>query len=149
RARAGDPRCCRLYARGPGPGSSSGREPAQARRHPPRPGFGHRQTHGHARFARGALHQGSRSRIGRAVSAAAALSQLVTARAAFTMEHLNYRFTGGTRVASSAPQLVGVVGSGNLEVLIEPAAQDGACTIEVVTASMGFGKVWEAVIADF
>ena len=65
------------------------------------------------------------------------------------MERLNYRFTGGKRVSASAPQLVGVVGSGNLEVLIEPAPQDGACTIEVVTASIGFGTVWEAVVADF
>jgi malonate decarboxylase delta subunit len=65
------------------------------------------------------------------------------------MERLSYRFTGGRRVAAAQAQLVGVVGSGNLEVLIEPVAQDGACTIEIVTAATGFGKVWEAVIADF
>jgi malonate decarboxylase delta subunit len=65
------------------------------------------------------------------------------------MERFNYRFTGGQKVAAREPRLVGVVGSGNLEVLIEPTAQDGACTVEVSTAAMGFGAVWEAVIADF
>jgi malonate decarboxylase delta subunit len=47
------------------------------------------------------------------------------------------------------PQLVGVVGSGNLEVLIEPAHLNGACEIEVRTAAVGFGATWEAVMADF
>jgi malonate decarboxylase delta subunit len=45
--------------------------------------------------------------------------------------------------------VVGVVGSGNLEVLIEPAALDGACNIEITTAAVGFGPIWEAVMRDF
>jgi len=65
------------------------------------------------------------------------------------MEHLNYRFTGGRKLASTEARLVGVVGSGNLEVLIEPLAQEGACTIEVNTAVNGFGNIWQAVISDF
>ena len=65
------------------------------------------------------------------------------------MERLHYRFAGGKPAPSGAARLVGVVGSGNLEVLIEPAAQSGACTIEISTAALGFGKIWEAVIADF
>ena len=64
------------------------------------------------------------------------------------MEHLAYRFDGGT-TAEGRACLVGVVSSGNLEVLIEPAAQNGACTIEVVTAARGFGTIWQAVLADF
>ncbi len=55
---------------------------------------------------------------------AEALSQLVSgASAAPTrvgMEHLDYRFTGGQPVSQGRARLVGVVGSGNLEVLIEP-----------------------------
>ena len=47
------------------------------------------------------------------------------------METLNYRFEHGTQRLATGPQVVGVVGSGNLEVLIEPAALDGACTIEL------------------
>lgn len=65
------------------------------------------------------------------------------------METLHFRFDAGSRPLASAPQLVGVVSSGNLEVLIEPAPLNGACEIEVRTAANGFGATWEAVMADF
>ena len=56
-------------------------------------------------------------------------------------------------VTPAAPQraiaLVGVVASGNLEVLVEPGAAPGRCTIEVNTAARGFKPLWDAVIADF
>ncbi|WDZ94425.1 malonate decarboxylase acyl carrier protein [Herbaspirillum sp. WKF16] len=65
------------------------------------------------------------------------------------METLNYRFDNGARRLKAAPELVGVVSSGNLEVLIENAALDGACAIEVKTAARGFGAIWEAVMRDF
>ncbi|MFT5533582.1 MAG: malonate decarboxylase delta subunit [Burkholderiaceae bacterium] len=65
------------------------------------------------------------------------------------METLTYRFEHGQRRIPARPELVGVVGSGNLEVLIEPAEQGGACTVEISTAARGFGAIWEAVIADF
>ena len=65
------------------------------------------------------------------------------------METLHFRFENGTRVIAAPPQLVGVVGSGNLEVLIEPTSLGGACEIEVKTAAVGFGTTWQAVMADF
>lgn len=65
------------------------------------------------------------------------------------METLQFRFECGTRPLAGTPQLVGVVGSGNLEVLIEPAPLGGACEIEVRTAAVGFGATWQAVMADF
>ena len=65
------------------------------------------------------------------------------------METLQFRFEAGTRPLAGMPQLVGVVGSGNLEVLIEPVQLNGACEIEVRTAAVGFGATWEAVMADF
>ncbi|WP_426175376.1 malonate decarboxylase acyl carrier protein [Massilia sp. TWR1-2-2] len=67
------------------------------------------------------------------------------------METLEYRFENGTRPlpAQPQPQVVGVVGSGNLEVLIESAPQRGACTIEIKTAAIGFGATWQAVMQDF
>ena len=65
------------------------------------------------------------------------------------METLNYRFEQGKRPLGSMPQLVGVVSSGNLEVLIEPAQLGGACEIEVHTAAVGLGATWQAVMADF
>lgn len=65
------------------------------------------------------------------------------------METLNYRFEQGTQRLKATPHVVGVVGSGNLEVLIEPAELAGACTIEITTAAVGFGPIWEAVMRDF
>ena len=65
------------------------------------------------------------------------------------MECLNYSFAGGKSVLSAEARLVGVVGSGNLEVLIESAANSAACRIEINTAANGFGRIWEAVVTDF
>jgi malonate decarboxylase delta subunit len=64
------------------------------------------------------------------------------------MENLKYRFDGGEPTPGTTA-IVGVLGSGNLEVLVEPAALGGACEIEVSTAARGFGNIWEAVTRDF
>ncbi|MEG2803448.1 malonate decarboxylase acyl carrier protein [Stenotrophomonas sp.] len=66
------------------------------------------------------------------------------------METLDYRFNGSTDVPfPRAAVLVGVLASGNLEVLLEPAALDGTMTVQVITAAQGFGSIWQAVIGDF
>lgn len=66
------------------------------------------------------------------------------------MERLIFDFSGDRAPnVAPAPTVVGVVGSGNLEVLVEPAELNGGCRIEVLTAAMGFGHVWRAVLADF
>ena len=65
------------------------------------------------------------------------------------METLNFRFEHGMRPIVPPARLVGVVSSGNLEVLIEPAALGGACDVEVHTAALGFGGIWQAVMNDF
>jgi malonate decarboxylase delta subunit len=64
------------------------------------------------------------------------------------METLRFNFTGGQRRLDGA-RLVGVVGSGNLEVLIEHHPLDGGCEVEISTAAHGFGQIWEAVVRDF
>ncbi|HEY9026184.1 MAG TPA: malonate decarboxylase acyl carrier protein [Burkholderiaceae bacterium] len=64
------------------------------------------------------------------------------------METLQFSFDGGRALAPFAPALVGVVASGNLEVLVEPSADTG-CRIDVDTSARGFGPVWEAVLRDF
>ena len=65
------------------------------------------------------------------------------------MERLAFRFDGGVPAAvARQSRIVGVVASGNLEVLIEPAS-DNACAIEINTAAHGFGATWQAVMADF
>ncbi|MBC7413760.1 MAG: malonate decarboxylase acyl carrier protein [Herminiimonas sp.] len=65
------------------------------------------------------------------------------------METLHYRFEHGHLALSTAALLVGVVGSGNLEVLIETAPLNGGCEIEIKTAARGFGATWQAVMEDF
>ncbi|KIL96710.1 Malonate decarboxylase delta subunit [Paramagnetospirillum magnetotacticum MS-1] len=66
------------------------------------------------------------------------------------METLNFEYRGGKPVAGSTPStLVGVVGSGNLEVLVERQDLAGACKVEVLTAATGFGPIWQAVMDDF
>jgi len=64
------------------------------------------------------------------------------------LETLVYEFPGSTPAGSFAPILVGVVGSGNLEVLFEPAAGP-VCRFRVETSARGFGTIWEAVLRDF
>jgi len=64
------------------------------------------------------------------------------------LERLHFEFTGGRPVGPFVPALAGVVGSGNLEVLVEPR-EDAACTVEVSTSARGFAPIWEAVMEDF
>ena len=64
------------------------------------------------------------------------------------MESLHFSFDGGRVPAPFAPTLVGVVASGNLEVLVETAPGTG-CRIDVDTSARGFGAIWEAVLRDF
>jgi malonate decarboxylase delta subunit len=64
------------------------------------------------------------------------------------METLRFNFSGGQRRIDGA-RLVGVVGSGNLEILIEQRPLSGACEVEISTAAHGFGPIWEAVVRDF
>ena len=64
------------------------------------------------------------------------------------METLHYAFDGGRALPPFAPALVGVVASGNLEVLVEPAPGTG-CRIDIDTSARGFGAIWEAVLRDF
>ena len=64
------------------------------------------------------------------------------------LEALDYEFPGTRALGRFAPVLVGVVGSGNLEVLFEPAAV-AACRFHIETSARGFGAIWEAVLRDF
>ena len=62
----------------------------------------------------------------------------------------NHPASGASALAATRPwALVGVLASGNLEVLVEPAADDEGCRVEVETSAHGFGEVWGAVVAEF
>jgi len=66
------------------------------------------------------------------------------------MERLSFDFAcRGDPAPLLAPILVGVVASGNLEVLVEGGAPPGRCRLEVLTSARGFGEIWEAVLRDF
>lgn len=66
------------------------------------------------------------------------------------MESLSFRHTAARRAAGARPvAIVGVVASGNLEVLVERSLPDRECRVEIETAARGFGEIWAAVIGDF
>ena len=62
------------------------------------------------------------------------------------METLNFDYPASQPVPRRAH--VGVVGSGDLEVLLEPSPDERA-HVRVRTSADGFGEVWEAVLDRF
>jgi malonate decarboxylase delta subunit len=66
------------------------------------------------------------------------------------METLSYRHKAKeSATGSKLLAIIGVVASGNLEVLVERVLSDTECQVDINTAAEGFGAVWEAVVADF
>jgi malonate decarboxylase delta subunit len=64
------------------------------------------------------------------------------------LETLDYTLRGQRAAGDFEPVLVGVVGSGNLEVLLEPIP-GSECEVHIETSARGFGSIWEAVVRDF
>ena len=62
------------------------------------------------------------------------------------METLNFDYPASQR--ASGRSHVGVVGSSDLEVLLEPSP-DHRTRVTVRTSAEGFGEVWEAVLDRF
>ena len=66
------------------------------------------------------------------------------------MENLTFHQKAKKIAGGTKPQaIVGVVASGNLEVLVERTMPDADCLIEIATTAHGFADVWTAVVADF
>ncbi|WP_336490159.1 malonate decarboxylase acyl carrier protein [Methylobacterium nigriterrae] len=65
------------------------------------------------------------------------------------MERLEYDFDGSGPRPPGTTTLVGVVGSGNLEVLIEAVDLGGRCAAVIDTSVRGYGNTWRQVLADF
>lgn len=68
------------------------------------------------------------------------------------MEHLEFEFgpwPAGLPSASRQSAIAGVVGSGNLEVLLEPTALQGRMRVALDTSIRGFDATWQAVLSDF
>lgn len=60
------------------------------------------------------------------------------------MERISLEFPAGAPARGRTA--VGVVGSGDLEVLLEPNAA-GSTTVSITTSVNGMARVWEAVLA--
>ena len=65
------------------------------------------------------------------------------------METLEFALEGRRQVPEFKAVLVGVVGSGNLEVLVENGPDPARCTYSIHTSAVGFGTIWAAVIQSF
>ena len=65
------------------------------------------------------------------------------------MEKLHFSYPGQQAPGDFTPILVGVVGSGNLEVMLEPSTRNAPCTVDITTSACGFSPIWEAVLQDF
>jgi len=65
------------------------------------------------------------------------------------METLEFTLQGQQSAPEFEAILVGVVGSGNLEVLVEKGPDPARCTYLIQTSAVGFGTIWAAVIQSF
>jgi malonate decarboxylase delta subunit len=68
------------------------------------------------------------------------------ARDQFRMETMTFEYPALNSVPHRAH--VGIVGSGDLEVLLEPSPLDTA-TVQVCTSVQGYGNTWKAVLDRF
>jgi malonate decarboxylase delta subunit len=63
---------------------------------------------------------------------------------------LNFKHTAKRRLGGEKTQaLIGVVASGNLEVLLERVLPDARCEVEIATPVKGYDATWAAVVAEF
>jgi malonate decarboxylase delta subunit len=65
------------------------------------------------------------------------------------METLEFRFASQPGLRPADPALCGVVGSGNLEILVQPGQQPDCCAVRIKTSARGFATTWQAVLGDF
>jgi len=65
------------------------------------------------------------------------------------METLNFCFNSKPLPPAANPALCGVVGSGNLEILVQPGDDPASCQVCIKTSARGFGDIWQAVLGDF
>ncbi|MDQ8951745.1 malonate decarboxylase acyl carrier protein [Acinetobacter rudis] len=65
------------------------------------------------------------------------------------MEQLNFSLRSEQAAQTEHDMICGVVGSGNLEVLVSPLTHQHLCEISVNTSAVGFEHVWTAVLTEF
>lgn len=65
------------------------------------------------------------------------------------MDTLEFHFSAQPCEPTQKATLCGVVGSGNLEVLLTRGTRADGCEVRINTSARGFGPIWQAVLADF
>ena len=66
------------------------------------------------------------------------------------MQTLKFRHTANRRLSGRKDKaIIGVVASGNLEVLLERLLPGANCEIEIATPVTGYDATWKAVIDEF
>jgi malonate decarboxylase delta subunit len=66
------------------------------------------------------------------------------------MQNLKFRYTAKHRLAGEKRSaIIGVVASGNLEVLLERVLPGAACELEIATPLVGYEETWKAVVEEF
>ena len=65
------------------------------------------------------------------------------------METLDFRFDSAPLARAADPALCGVVGSGNLEILVKAGDAAAVCQVSIKTSARGFGETWRAVLGSF
>jgi malonate decarboxylase delta subunit len=66
------------------------------------------------------------------------------------MQTLRFRHMAKRRLSGNKDQaIIGVVASGNLEVLLERVLPDTACEVDIATPLSGYDETWKAVVAEF
>lgn len=65
------------------------------------------------------------------------------------METLDFQFASAPVSRSAHAALCGVVGSGNLEILVQAGDQPATCQVSIKTSARGFGATWQAVLGSF
>ena len=66
------------------------------------------------------------------------------------MQTLRFRHTAKRRLSGKKDEaIIGVVASGNLEVLLERVLPEAACEVDIATPLSGYDETWKAVVAEF
>ena len=66
------------------------------------------------------------------------------------MEKLKIKHTARSRLSGQKEQaIIGVVASGNLEVLLERVLPGEHCEVDINTTTKGYDEIWKAVVEDF
>jgi len=66
------------------------------------------------------------------------------------MQTLKFRHMAKRRLSGKKDQaIIGVVASGNLEVLLERVLPEAACEVDIATPLSGYDETWKAVVAEF